>query len=71
MSTVDVEEEQERRRGGPTDPTGNVSSGLMPGPLRGKGGRPVADPDELDVSKGTPLERDREEENVSRKDLEG
>lgn len=33
---VDVSPEQKGHRRGPTDPTGAVSSGLQPGPLRGR-----------------------------------
>ena len=33
---IDVSPEQKRHRSGPTDPTGAVSSGLQPGPLRGR-----------------------------------
>lgn len=66
---IDAETDLEEHRGGPTDPTGHVSSGLQGGPLRQKGGRPVADTDE---ASGTPtLQRDREEQNVTRDELEG
>lgn len=65
---VDAKVDLDRHHGGPTDPTGHVSSGLQGGPLREKGGRPVADVDE---ATGTPtLRRDIEEENVTQDELD-
>lgn len=65
---VDAQVDLDRHRGGPTDPTGHVSSGLQGGPLRAKGGRPVADNDE---ATGTPtLQRDLEEANVTQDELD-
>lgn len=59
---VDVETDLAEHRGGPTDPTGHVSSGLQGGPLRQKGGRPVADNDEAEPP--STRERDLAEKNV-------
>lgn len=59
---IDVSPEQKRRKGGPVDPTGAVTSGQQSGPLRGGGGRPVADPDEA-IGEGS-RERDLSEKDV-------
>lgn len=64
---VDAEIDLQEHHGGPTDPTGHVSSGLQGGPLREKGGRPVADPDE-GFSPSTRA-RDLREEDVSAEEL--
>lgn len=66
---VDAQIDLDEHHGGPTDPTGHVSSGLQGGPLREKGGRPVADVDEAEPP--STRRRDLEEQNVDAEELRG